>query len=219
MRRIKGARPSAALIVAVIALVAALGGGAVAGVAVTSLNKKDKKQVRKISKKEANKRIDKREPSLDVNSAKNATNAENAINATNAQNADTAAGVRPVKVDYTGSGGGPDEVLLDEGGIEIRAICSGAPSAQVLLSATAPGGAIAASVIDSPLDTDRVGFETDDEFDPPDDLFFSTAPTNPDMSLTLNYRGTDGTTVTGTLQMRTGTAVADCVISGTLFVG
>ncbi|MGB6424022.1 MAG: hypothetical protein WBF18_01960 [Solirubrobacterales bacterium] len=45
MRRIKQAKPSAALIVAVIALVAALGGGAVAGVAVTSLNKKDKKQV------------------------------------------------------------------------------------------------------------------------------------------------------------------------------
>ena len=51
MQRIKGAKPSAALIVAVIALVAALGGGAVAGVAVTSLNKKDKKQVKKIAKK------------------------------------------------------------------------------------------------------------------------------------------------------------------------
>ena len=51
MRRIKQAKPSAALIVAVIALVAALGGGAVAGVAVTSLNKKDKKQVTKIAKK------------------------------------------------------------------------------------------------------------------------------------------------------------------------
>jgi hypothetical protein len=55
MRRIKQAQPSAALIVAVIALVAALGGGAVAGVAVTSLNKQDKKQVKKISKKQGKK--------------------------------------------------------------------------------------------------------------------------------------------------------------------
>jgi len=59
MRRIKGTKPSAALIVAVVALVAALGGGAVAGVAVTSLNKKDKKQVEKISKKQA-KKLDKK---------------------------------------------------------------------------------------------------------------------------------------------------------------
>ena len=55
MRRIKQAKPSAALVVAVVALVAALGGGAVAGVAVTSLSKKDKNQVRKISKKQAKK--------------------------------------------------------------------------------------------------------------------------------------------------------------------
>ena len=51
MRRIKRAKPSPALLVAVVALVAALGGGAVAGVAVTSLNKEDKKQVKKIAKK------------------------------------------------------------------------------------------------------------------------------------------------------------------------
>jgi glycosyltransferase involved in cell wall biosynthesis len=45
--------------VTVIALVAALGGGAVAGVAATSLNKKDKKQVTKIAKKQA-KKLDKK---------------------------------------------------------------------------------------------------------------------------------------------------------------
>lgn len=40
------------MVVAVVALVAALGGGAVAGVAITSLNKKEKRQVKKIAKKE-----------------------------------------------------------------------------------------------------------------------------------------------------------------------
>lgn len=55
MRRITGAKPSPALVIAVIALVAALGGGAVAGVAVTALNKKERKQVKKISKRQGKK--------------------------------------------------------------------------------------------------------------------------------------------------------------------
>ena len=59
MRRIKGAKPSPALLVAVVALVAALAGTAIAGVAVTSLNKKDKKQVKKIAKQQA-KKLDKK---------------------------------------------------------------------------------------------------------------------------------------------------------------
>lgn len=59
MGKLKGRRPWPALLVAVVALVAALSGGAVAGVAVTSLSKKDKKQVKKISKKQA-KKLDKK---------------------------------------------------------------------------------------------------------------------------------------------------------------
>lgn len=49
------ARPSPALIVAVVALVAALAGTAVGGVAVTALDSDEKKQVRKIAKKQAKK--------------------------------------------------------------------------------------------------------------------------------------------------------------------
>ena len=59
MQRIKGAKPSPALLVAVVALVAALAGTAIGGVAVTSLSKKDKKQVAKIAKKQA-KKLDRR---------------------------------------------------------------------------------------------------------------------------------------------------------------
>jgi hypothetical protein len=55
MSRIKGSRSSAALLVAVIALVAALGGGAVAGVTISKLNNKEKKQVKRLSKKQARK--------------------------------------------------------------------------------------------------------------------------------------------------------------------
>ncbi|MGB2852189.1 MAG: hypothetical protein WBC01_11035 [Solirubrobacterales bacterium] len=57
MRSIKGTKPSPALLVAVVALVAALAGTAIGGVAVTSLNKKDKKQVTKIARKQAKKQV------------------------------------------------------------------------------------------------------------------------------------------------------------------
>jgi hypothetical protein len=53
MRRIKQTKPSPALLVAVVALVAALAGTAVGGMAVTSLSKKETKQVRKIANKKA----------------------------------------------------------------------------------------------------------------------------------------------------------------------
>ena len=60
-----------------IALVAALGGSAVAEVATTSkLDKKEKKQVKKLAKKQANKQIDKKASGLSVASAANAVNAD-----------------------------------------------------------------------------------------------------------------------------------------------
>jgi hypothetical protein len=55
MSRIKGRRPSASIIVAVVALVAALGSSAVAGVTISKLNNKEKKQVKRLSKKQAKK--------------------------------------------------------------------------------------------------------------------------------------------------------------------
>jgi hypothetical protein len=61
--RIKRAKPSPAIVVAVVALVAALSGGAVAGVTISKLNKRERNQVRKISKKQARKqarKLDKR---------------------------------------------------------------------------------------------------------------------------------------------------------------
>jgi hypothetical protein len=63
MARIKAIRSSAALMVAVVALVSALGGGAVAGVTISKLNKKEKKQVKRISKRVSKKqarKLDKR---------------------------------------------------------------------------------------------------------------------------------------------------------------
>ncbi len=76
MSRIQRRRPSPAILIAVLALIAAVAGTAVAGPdASTSLSKKATK---KTAKKVANKQIKKKAPGLHVNSATNATNATNA---------------------------------------------------------------------------------------------------------------------------------------------
>jgi hypothetical protein len=73
-------RPSPAMIVAIVALIAALGGSAVAG---GVLNKKKAKKI-------ANNVVTQRAPGLSVASAKSADSATNATNATNANNATNA---------------------------------------------------------------------------------------------------------------------------------
>jgi hypothetical protein len=73
MGRIREKRPSPAMVVAIVSLVFAVGGTAVAGVATISvLSKKEKKQTRNIAKDE----IKKAAPSLQVARAQNAGNAD-----------------------------------------------------------------------------------------------------------------------------------------------
>ena len=67
----KGRRPSPAMVVAVVALVAALAGTGVAAT-ISVLDKGEKKQVKKIARKQANKRITKRAPNLSVANADSA---------------------------------------------------------------------------------------------------------------------------------------------------
>jgi hypothetical protein len=86
-------KPSPAMIVAIAALCVSLVGTAVAApVAVISLNKKEKKQVRKIAGKVSNKRITKRAPNLSVKNAKNAQAAASATSALGAENANRVGG-------------------------------------------------------------------------------------------------------------------------------
>jgi hypothetical protein len=77
LRRIRRL-PSPALVISVIALIAAVGGGTFA-FAIS-----DKKSDKRIAKKVANKQITKRAPNLSVNHASTADNATNASQATNA---------------------------------------------------------------------------------------------------------------------------------------
>jgi hypothetical protein len=87
MGRVRGKKPSPAMIVSIAALVFAIAGTSVASVATISvLNKKEKKQTRRIARNE----IDKAAPGLSVASAANAANATNAQTAASAQNANIA---------------------------------------------------------------------------------------------------------------------------------
>jgi hypothetical protein len=79
MDRLSQVRPSPAMLVACVALIVALAGTAVAGVATSSkLSGKDRKQVKKIARTEANKRITKRAAGLKVAFADSAGNAATA---------------------------------------------------------------------------------------------------------------------------------------------
>jgi hypothetical protein len=83
MDRLSQLRPSPAMLVAVVALIAALVGTAIAGVATTSkLDGKEKKQVKKIARHEANKGITRRAPKLSVATAGSAVTANSALTAT-----------------------------------------------------------------------------------------------------------------------------------------
>lgn len=88
MRGVTKRRPSGSMIVAVVALVAAIAGTAIAAPVVLKLDKKEKKQVTKIARKEANKRITTRASSLTVQKA---TTADSATNATTAGTASAVA--------------------------------------------------------------------------------------------------------------------------------
>jgi hypothetical protein len=76
MSRFRQTRPSPALAISVIALAVAVGGAAGVGIAaVAGLDRKEKKQVRKIAAKQANRKISKRAGRLSVASARSAGNA------------------------------------------------------------------------------------------------------------------------------------------------
>src|SRR5215475_4587726 len=104
-------RPSPAMIVAIAALVAALGGTAVAGpqAIISALNKKEKKQTRNI----ANSEIDKRAPGLSVANAQNATNAS------------AVGGMKVAKIFEKLPANSPTTQIYNANGLVISAGCTG----------------------------------------------------------------------------------------------
>ena len=127
--------PSAAIVVAVLALVAALAGTAIAGPGVESsaVNKKD---VKKIAKKQAKKQVKKLAPGLSV------ANADNAANAANAAQVDTLQ-VDPENVEAAASlAVAPEVELLTYGPFTVYGKCfvnAANISAQAYIKSTGAG--------------------------------------------------------------------------------
>jgi hypothetical protein len=86
--------PTPALVISVLALIVAVGGGSFA---IAALNQS---KVKKIAKKQANKQIEKKAPKLSVKKAKKADSATNADHATNADNATSASDVNGVGINH-----------------------------------------------------------------------------------------------------------------------
>src|SRR5688572_11094187 len=119
MKVLSGTRPSPAMVLAVLALVFAMVGTAVAGPDAIS-SKITKSKVKKIAKKQANKAIDKRESGLNVNSASTATTA------TNAGNADTVGGMTVRNISDI-SGSNAPRTILDLNGLVLILDCDATP--------------------------------------------------------------------------------------------
>jgi hypothetical protein len=214
MGKLKGRKPSPALLVAVVALVAALAGTAIGGVAVTSLSKKDKKQVTKIAKKQgkkqANRQIAKKAPGL------SGARAPPPDSATSAESADTANGVKPVKVSFAAAADSGTEVFVDEGGIRIEGVCTASGSARVRYVNTADGGDLRELLL---FENGTLVPTGNANRNAGASITNTTSVGNVIMQTTLTYRGADGTSVSGELMQAQGDGAAQCRIGGTLFVG
>jgi hypothetical protein len=142
MERLKGRKPSPAMVVSIIALVFALAGSAAAGVATISvLSKKEKKQTRNIAKDEINKAA----PGLSVASAETAKSANTANTANSANTANTAntaasatnaasVGGRTVSRIFAEIPvGTTDQTMATFGAFALRASCDGSGNVEDLI--------------------------------------------------------------------------------------
>jgi hypothetical protein len=130
----------------------------------------------------------------------------------------SANGVRPVKVDFTAEAGSGTTVFMNQHGIRIEGECF--PAGITLLHFVS----IAENGVLHLVTHDQAGAavaRTRADWDPPSAIAVLTSDAFPQTVLgsTFSYRGADGTTVTGNLVAAEDTGVAQCVISGTLFVG
>jgi hypothetical protein len=144
-------RPSPAMMVAVAALIVAVTGTAIATpIAIKSLSKKEKRVVKRIATKRANRAITRRAPRLSVASAITANSANAANSAANATNADTVDGASVIRLTLRVlPGGAPEQVDLGPALIQVQCSGGGVMTAQAISTLGPPnGGRASSSVID-----------------------------------------------------------------------
>jgi hypothetical protein len=212
MKLSTGARPSPAMVVGVLALSLAIGGSAIAGTtAVTSkLDKKEKKQVKRIAKKQANKRITQRAPGLSV------ANAQSAVTAESAASADSLNGLRVLPIKHR-SGDVTNATVFDAGGLQMRVSCA-LSDEELRASTTVAGGEIAA-ISDDAFEADfsagQIVHNLDDDFNPGDDFDLQDSATaSDDRMYEVQYLGGDGAIVTAHVITDDDVGSTNCVVSG-----
>lgn len=198
-RRISAARRSPAAIVAVLALVAALAGTAVAGPD-ASTSAVNGKKVKRIAKRQAVKQINKLAPGLSVASAKTAGAADSAKTASNATTAGSVDGLSAARIDYRiPSGPSAERTILDIGGLILRAQCDGSGNIDVEAD-TRVAGAVITVAVSKAANISRTFH--DDDFNPGDDneILEEAFTFNFDIQGTLTYSTAAGSHVTATFQ-------------------
>jgi hypothetical protein len=202
----KGARPSPAMMVALVALALALGGTAVADGITAKLDRAEKTQVKKIAKKQANKRITARAPGLAVASARTAASA------------DSLNGLRVLPIKHQGPAGSGDVTVLDTAGLQIRVDDCTSGQEELRATTTIAGGEITV-VSDDAGGPDaaavQISHEHDSDFGPGDDFDLTEAISAVDDRIyQLHYTGGDGRLVSASIATEGDIGGLDCVVSG-----
>jgi hypothetical protein len=133
-------RPSPAIVVASLALIAALAGPAIAGPDATTsavsemkVKKIARKQINKLVPGLARKQVKKLAPGLSVAHADSAASANTATTAADALQVN---GVSVVKIDFRRPEGAPEVTILDLAGLQLRASCPATGGVRVLATTT-----------------------------------------------------------------------------------
>jgi hypothetical protein len=189
-------RPSPAMVLAAIALILAMAGTAIAGPDAIS-NKITKSKVKKIAKKQAGKVVNKREPGLNVNSAKTADTATTATTAATAINSQAVDGMSAHKISLALAAGSSAEAL-NAGGLTINAACSGG---QVLsLTATTTVDASLGSQLTNLIAGASTFLnETQQGFAPGENVDLLAGGNPNGAQIDFEYDANNGSVVTGTL--------------------
>lgn len=207
MRRMGRSRPSAAkaaLVVSCLALIAAVGGNAIAEVATTALSKQEKRQIRKI----ASKKVRELAGELSVNHARSADRASAANLAASATNAAQVDGISAANPFDQASEGTSDRDLATIGSVQFKHFCSSGINQTILEARTTNGGTAVYH---------QVGAGSTVLIMPDDTPVASVgANVTETIAFTINAGGTPRTIASGTLTLRHNSLADTCQIYGTL---
>ena len=207
--RIKRGKPSPAMLVAIVALVAALAGTAIGGVAITALNKQEKRQVKRIAKKEA--KTQGKKSNQKAKAAQASADAAQSSADTAGSSANQALSQQET-FSYAAEATATTTTLFEGGGLRIEGRCPGA-DVEVDARSLADNSIIHLA---TNVDVPDAYYDEDDDFDTDDIEPLDVFDYADGVQGTFTFRnGQDGTIVTATYLLEEG-AGADCVAYGNL---